>query len=79
MLSPWLVVVYALAACTLCGLLVGSRREAGNAGAALGFFFGPIGVLAAFALDNRPRCNTCRERIDREAAICPHCATRFIG
>jgi hypothetical protein len=71
------LVIYEIIAATFCGLLVGERRERGLAGAALGFFFGPLGVLAAFALDARPRCPQCCIRVERPATVCPGCGLRF--
>lgn len=59
--------------CAFLGGLVGSRRGAEGAGAALGFLFGEIGVLVAFALDNREGCAHCGERINSQSSICPHC------
>jgi hypothetical protein len=41
----------------------------------LGLLFGPLGVLAAFALDARATCPRCYGRIDAEAYICMYCHT----
>lgn len=71
------LIIYEIIAATFCGLLVGERRERGLAGAALGFFFGPLGVLAAFALDARPRCPQCCSRVERPATVCPGCGLQL--
>jgi hypothetical protein len=47
--------------------------EGGMSGFLLGVFFGPLGLIAAFAVDHRRRCPCCREHIFRGAQRCPHC------
>jgi ferredoxin len=59
--------------CAICGATIGSHKKAGFAGAVLGFLFGPIGVITAFACDERSRCPACKVRIDDEATLCPSC------
>lgn len=56
-----------------CGIIVGRARERGLAGGLLGLLFGPIGVIAAFALDGRPSCPMCESRLDAAPRKCPHC------
>lgn len=53
--------------------LIGHARHAGVAGAVLGLFLGPIGVVAAFALDGRASCPHCAGRLDGRGQICQHC------
>ena len=35
--------------------------------------FGPLGVIAALAADNRPYCSRCFGRLEGLAEVCPHC------
>jgi hypothetical protein len=53
--------------------MIGHARHAALAGAVLGLFLGPIGVLAAFALDGRASCPHCAGRLDGRGQICQHC------
>ncbi len=61
--------------CGIFGYVVGSQKEAGTAGFWLGLFFGPLGILVTFALDNREQCAHCGSRLDRQAKVCPACGT----
>jgi hypothetical protein len=53
--------------------IIGHARQAAVAGAVLGLFLGPIGVIAAFALDGRASCPHCAGRLDGRGQICQHC------
>ncbi len=53
--------------------IIGHARGAALAGAVLGLFLGPVGVIAAFALDARASCPHCAGRLDGRAQICQHC------
>ena len=53
--------------------IIGHARQAAPAGAVLGLFLGPLGVLAAFALDGRSSCPHCAGRLDGRGHICQHC------
>ena len=53
--------------------IIGHARQAAIAGAVLGLFLGPIGVVAAFALDGRASCPHCAGRLDGRGQICQHC------
>jgi predicted amidophosphoribosyltransferase len=53
--------------------IIGHARQAAVAGAVLGIFLGPIGVLAAFALDGRPSCPHCAGKLDGRGQFCQHC------
>ena len=53
--------------------LIGYSRQAPIAGAVVGLFLGPIGVVAAFALDGRAACPHCAGRLDGRGQICQHC------
>lgn len=53
--------------------IIGHSRQAALPGALLGMFLGPIGVLAAFALDGRSSCPHCAGKLDGRGQICQHC------
>ncbi len=53
--------------------IIGYSRQAGPAGVVLGLFLGPIGVVAAFALDGRPSCPHCAGKLHGRGQICQHC------
>jgi len=55
------------------GAVVGYLRRAPAVGAMLGGLFGPLGVVAALAIDNRPYCTKCCGRLEDMAETCPHC------
>ena len=59
--------------CGLLGWIVGFRRNAALAGLVLGILFGPLGVVAAFALDSRPQCPYCKGRLDGRGILCQFC------
>ena len=59
--------------CGTLGAIVGYLRLAPAVGAMLGGLFGPLGVVAALAIDNRPYCTKCRGRLEDMAETCPHC------
>lgn len=61
--------------CGVVGGVIGNTKDAGVSGFLLGALLGPLGVLAAFAVDGRPQCEKCRTRIDPKATICPQCRT----
>lgn len=61
--------------CGILGGVIASAKDAGVAGFLVGALFGPLGVIAAFALDGRPQCEKCRTRLDTRASICPQCGT----
>lgn len=77
------LLVLAFGACVsffICGALghaVGARHEAGGEGFVLGAFLGPIGILVAFALDNRRVCPLCHGRLDGRPLLCPHCRSEL--
>lgn len=63
-----------LAACGVGGWIVGRSKEKAVEGALLGAMLGPLGVLAAAALDGRPQCPECRGRLPGAGGrVCPHC------
>ena len=63
----------------ICGGLaagVALPRKAAIYGLILGLLFGPLGLIAAFRLDERPQCPYCLSRINgriKGATVCPYC------
>lgn len=55
------------------GFLIAKDKEAGCLGALLGFLLGPFGLIAAFFIDQRPRCPKCYEHVHVNSSVCPHC------
>jgi len=64
-------------ASAFAGAFVGQSRKAEVQGFLLGLFLGPMGVAAAFRMDNRTRCPQCREPSDDLALRCPFCGIKF--
>jgi len=70
----WIIVILISGVvCGVIGAVIGSNRGAGWCGFALGFLFGPLGVVASLALDNRPKCPQCLGRLNGRAKVCEHC------
>ncbi len=65
--------VLSMLVCAALGAAVGAPRMAYFTGLLLGLFFGPLGVFAAFAIDKRPHCPSCFERLNGIAKECPAC------
>lgn len=59
--------------CAFLGAIIGEAREAGGRGFLLGLFFGPLGMIAAFAMDGRRECPRCGTRVTRRQSMCPNC------
>jgi hypothetical protein len=70
------VVPYVVGIWIACGILevvIGSQKKAAGAGYFLGIAFGPLGLIAALALDWRPLCPRCKARLNGQATLCPYC------
>jgi hypothetical protein len=57
---------------------VGDKRNCSWLGFLAGLFFGPLGIIVAGFLENRPQCQRCGSRlnIDKQNkvySVCPHC------
>jgi hypothetical protein len=63
--------------CSILGQAVGATRMAYYTGVFLGLFFGPLGILVAFAVDKRTQCPNCCSRLGGLARECPYCHTRL--
>jgi len=62
----------------IVGYYIGEQRECALTGAILGFLLGPIGwAVTYFMFDNRPKCDQCGQRAERDARQCPYCHARF--
>lgn len=64
-----------LAGCVLCATLGKARGRDPVMCFGAGLFLGPLALVWIAITDARPQCTACRERIDREATICPKCRT----
>ena len=60
------------------GWLVGARKDSETFGAILGVLLGPLGVLIAALIDNRPMCQQCGTRLNASPKICPGCREAVI-
>jgi len=60
--------------CAIGATILGAQKGNTLVGLVLGMLLGPLGLLlVALAKDNKRECPQCRERIHREANVCPHC------
>ena len=69
----WFWIWYGWISSAVAAGIVGHGRKAALPGAVLGIFFGPVGLLAAFALDGRSSCPHCAGKLDGRGQICQHC------
>jgi len=67
------LVLLILIASAIAGYLAAADRKAGWQGALMGFFLGPMGVIAALGIDRRQCCVTCGSRLEGNCGVCPHC------
>ena len=73
MAELWGIVIAGWFCSAIVGGIIGSGRNSAGAGFVLGLLFGPIGAIAAFALDGRVRCPQCANHIDTDVLMCPTC------
>jgi uncharacterized membrane protein YeaQ/YmgE (transglycosylase-associated protein family) len=66
LIAIWLV-------CGIVAGIIGSAKNAGVQGFILGVMLGPLGILAAFAVDGRMNCSQCGTKLNAGAKICPSC------
>lgn len=64
-------------ACAFLASIVGAQKQAGWTCLMLGILFGPVGLIASFAIDHRETCPTCGTRLNGRPTMCPACKTRF--
>jgi hypothetical protein len=55
---------------------IAARKEAGLEGFFCGLLGGPVGVVLAMFIDNRPKCPHCSARMSVKATYCRHCQIR---
>lgn len=72
LIAFWLV-------CGIVGGIIGSAKNAGVQGFIVGLMLGPLGVLAAFAVDGREKCSQCGTKLNMGAKICPQCHEPVAG
>jgi len=63
--------------CGVLGAIIASGKNAGGSGFALGVLFGPLGLLAAFAVDRRRQCDKCGGRVNGAPEVCQRCGADF--
>jgi ribosomal protein L37AE/L43A len=66
----------------VCGIvagIIGSAKNAGVQGFIFGVMLGPLGILAAFAVDGRMNCSQCGTKLNAGAKICPSCHEPVAG
>lgn len=61
----------------IAAMIIATPKKGASAGMIMGLILGPLGVIAAFALDFRPLCAQCHEHVNDGAKICPHCHSKF--
>jgi hypothetical protein len=79
-MNVWFYAILAIDAviCGILGAVIGANKNASNTGAFLGFLFGPLGMIAAFAVDHRWKCPECMGRLNDHPNLCQHCKTKLI-
>jgi hypothetical protein len=73
LLTCWVCVGIGCVLSGIAGSIAANGRNGAIQGFLAGFFLGPLGVIAALALDYRPCCPRCAGRLDGEGHVCQHC------
>jgi hypothetical protein len=74
-----LLIWWALPCGVACALIARNKGRSDKTWFFMGFFFGWFAVIFALLSENtRPLCLACKERIHKDATICPHCRTTLI-
>lgn len=68
-----IAIVVVMGVCGLLGMVIGHPKQAAALGLLLGVLFGPLGLVAAFAIDGRPKCPHCGGRLNGHVRKCQHC------
>jgi hypothetical protein len=63
----------------ILGGVIGSAKDSSGPGALLGLIFGPLGLIAAYSLDNRPQCPMCGGRLNGQPQLCMQCRSPLRG
>ena len=61
----------------MIGANIAASKQARDAGFLLGLFLGPIGLIIAALIDNRPKCPECGGRVEPGVRRCMHCGTQL--
>lgn len=69
----WFILIVSLLICGIIGALIGANKNAEGTGCLIGVLFGPLGLLAALATDNRKMCPNCGGRLNGTPPMCQHC------
>jgi hypothetical protein len=65
-------------ACGVVASIIASNRGAsGLLWFAVGFLFGPLGLVFALFIQPSAICRDCRKPVDPEATVCSHCGRNF--
>jgi len=66
------VVIWLL--CGVAAAMIGSQKGEGCLAFIIGFLLGPFGILfALLSSGNRKTCPFCKEKIHKDAVVCPRC------
>jgi hypothetical protein len=77
MVEFWIGAVLIWVCSGFVGGIIGARRNSADAGFILGLLFGPLGAIAAFALDARASCPACHNKLDADVIVCPVCRAQL--
>lgn len=69
----WIVAVFFWIVCGIIGAGIGAQKNSSMQGFFAGLLLGPLGLLVAFALDNREKCPKCQHRLDEGVRMCGVC------
>jgi len=56
---------------------IGAYKNATGTGFLFGLVFGPLGVIMAACLDERPNCPRCGGKSNKSYRICQHCGVKL--
>lgn len=66
--------------CWMLSIDIGLRKNETVKSFFLGLFFGPLGLIFVLLIKrNKKQCLYCREWIDKNAVICPHCRKDIVS
>lgn len=71
-------ILYIWIICPILGYIIGRSRGRGDLGAFIGILFGPLVIIFAFLIPQKPKCPYCFEFINEEATKCPYCRSEII-
>lgn len=66
------VVIFWIAS-AIFGSVIRSQKDAPSVDVSLGIILGPLGLIAALAIDGRSMCPRCKRRLNGQTTECPHC------